>query len=330
HIFLELCTGGDLLQFIEDRGQVGDGEAKYIGLQLMKALNYLHSRKISHRDLKPENVLIHAPGAYPRIMLADFGFAKDNSFERTRSLAGTVSYVPPEALSVLFGYELGSQVPNFDGRRGYEGMPFDCWSLGVCLYFMISGRHPFDYGYGSAENSFASRYEDHAPAPTDKPSYWTSPWASFEIDIPSRQGSPPNRSDESSPPARYLTKADYPSSNDALNKRTLDRDATLKPLQPREQPGWEHYSFGEAHQDSMRSTGGVQELKVADTKFFAKEFLADEPLVSRPSIAKHLISKLLDSNSKSRLTIAGSLKSNWIVKDLDAMRKMYEKRIGPF
>lgn len=39
HIFLELCTGGDLLQFIEDRVQVGEGESKYIGLQLIKALN---------------------------------------------------------------------------------------------------------------------------------------------------------------------------------------------------------------------------------------------------------------------------------------------------
>ncbi|KAG8914950.1 Meiosis-specific serine/threonine-protein kinase mek1 [Tulasnella sp. 417] len=319
HIFLELCTGGDLLQFIEERVQVGDGESKYIGLQLMKALNYLHSRKISHRDLKPENVLVHAPGAYPRIMLADFGFAKDNSFERTRSLAGTVSYVPPEALSVLFGYGMGSQAPSFDARRG--------------------GKHPFDYGYDSAENSYASeRYSTPVADTPEKRSYWNSPWASFEIDFPSPQR-PDERylsasADHSHSPSAEIpqdrTRMNYGGSfsNDVTKSRTLEREATLKPAKPtNHESRWEEYSYAESYEDSMRST--VSEHMI-------KKRIMSGPVKfdwmgwgSRPE-AERLFSKLLDPNPKTRLTIAGALRSAWVVEDLPALRKMYEKRIGPF
>lgn len=51
HIFLELSTGGDLLTYITaspDRG-LCEGEAKYVMFQLLKGLEYLHSKFISHR-----------------------------------------------------------------------------------------------------------------------------------------------------------------------------------------------------------------------------------------------------------------------------------------
>ncbi|KAG8978656.1 Meiosis-specific serine/threonine-protein kinase mek1 [Tulasnella sp. 425] len=338
HIFLELCTGGDLLQFIEDRVQVGEGESKYIGLQLMKALSYLHARKISHRDLKPENVLVHAPGAYPRIILADFGFARDNSFERTHSLAGTVSYVPPEALSVLFGYGMGSQAPSFDSRRG--------------------GKHPFDYGYDSAENSYASRYDSTPVATTNKRSYRNSPWASFELDIPSpqdlwRRNSSGEGDSPCPPPAeiaqeRSCMKNGQPLLNDVVKRRTLERDATLKPVRPRNEPEPEHCSYAESYNDSFRSTVSEHMIKkrimsgpvtfdwmgwgsrpegIVDYRSSQGK---DSLLNNDIPVAKCLISKLLEPDPKARLTIKGALGSAWIAKDLQAIRKMYEKRIGPF
>lgn len=55
HIFLQLCTGGDLFTYItsheESEGRLCEGEAKYIMYQLLKALDYLHRKEISHRGV---------------------------------------------------------------------------------------------------------------------------------------------------------------------------------------------------------------------------------------------------------------------------------------
>lgn len=53
HIFLQLCTGGDLFTYITHTSETGnricEAEAKYIMYQLLLALRYLHEKLISHR-----------------------------------------------------------------------------------------------------------------------------------------------------------------------------------------------------------------------------------------------------------------------------------------
>ncbi|KAF9566147.1 kinase-like protein [Agrocybe pediades] len=130
HIFLQLCTGGDLFTYITHANGLGsricEAEAKYITYQLLQALKYLHEKQISHRDLKPENILLYCPGPYPRILIADFGLARPNSYQETFNVCGTVSYLPPEGILALDNKHLG-----------YIGMPSDCWSTGVILYIML-------------------------------------------------------------------------------------------------------------------------------------------------------------------------------------------------
>ncbi|KAG6336139.1 hypothetical protein ID866_2949 [Astraeus odoratus] len=159
YIMLQLSTGGDLFTYITThaRHRLCEGEAKYITFQLLRGLKYLHDRMISHRDLKPENILLYVPGPYPRIQIADFGLARPKAYQETLHVCGTISYLPPEGVRALECQELG-----------YAGMPADCWSLGIVVYAMLTGSHPFDFddtldnneGLSIDEGAGSKRLED--------------------------------------------------------------------------------------------------------------------------------------------------------------------------
>lgn len=134
YLFLELVTGGDLFGYVSRNRRLGEDESKFISYQLVLALQYMHDTKlISHRDIKPENILLAHHGPDPRVLLADFGAARlaDKAF---CSMQGTMSYAAPEVLTV------------YTRPQGYDGRKADIWSLGVCIYTMICGFHPFDNG----------------------------------------------------------------------------------------------------------------------------------------------------------------------------------------
>ena len=66
-----------------------------IAKQLVRALYYLHSNRVTHRDMKPQNILIGANGV---VKLCDFGFARamsSNTMVLT-SIKGTPLYMAPE------------------------------------------------------------------------------------------------------------------------------------------------------------------------------------------------------------------------------------------
>ncbi|KAI0801044.1 kinase-like protein [Fomes fomentarius] len=173
YIFLELCTGGDLFSYIVSHpdSRLCQAETKYIMYQLLKGLKYLHDRLISHRgkqsDLFPENILLHTPGPYPRIQIADFGLARPKAYQETFNVCGTVSYLPPEGILALDHKHLS-----------YVGMPSDCWSSGVIMYIMLAGTHPFDYGKVKGE----SEYYSHNPSEAgDDSQYSQEYWATDQL-----------------------------------------------------------------------------------------------------------------------------------------------------
>jgi serine/threonine protein kinase len=120
---MRLVRGGNLADAM--RSGVQQGIAIRWAYEVCAALAYAHSLGIVHRDLKPSNVLIQEDVA----VLGDFGLArlKDMStITQKGSVVGTPLYMSPEQT-------LGEEA----------GPASDCFSLGVIIYEMMLGRHPF-------------------------------------------------------------------------------------------------------------------------------------------------------------------------------------------
>src|SRR5579885_3004776 len=95
--------------------------------QICSALGYAHAQGIAHLDLKPLNLLVHHDG---RLLLSDFGLA--HLMEQGAIEGGT---------SLQFGSPLYMAPEHFDGRPIQQS---DIYALGVILYQMLTGRHPFE------------------------------------------------------------------------------------------------------------------------------------------------------------------------------------------
>ena len=126
YIVMDYIDGSDLGDFLRRYGRLPLNQTVRIGLELADALTRAHYLKIVHRDLKPANVLIQADGT-PK--LTDFGVAYFAGRERVTDTAialGTPQYMAPEMLR--------GEPP--DARA-------DIWSLGVILFELLTGMHPF-------------------------------------------------------------------------------------------------------------------------------------------------------------------------------------------
>ncbi|KAE9402541.1 Pkinase-domain-containing protein [Gymnopus androsaceus JB14] len=125
-IVTELCSGGELFDYLAEKGRLSEDETRFLFGQLCLAVAYLHEKGIVHRDLKLENVLLDERC---RVKLGDFGFTRE--FERRvlmETFCGTTGYASPEMLQ---------------GKK-YFGAEVDIWSLGVILYCLLTGMLPFD------------------------------------------------------------------------------------------------------------------------------------------------------------------------------------------
>lgn len=128
YIATEFCGRGDLYNYLQKHGvPLVEREALKYLRQILKALEYLHSKGISHRDVKPENVLMCGKG---QIKLADFGMChwrRPGGEKSTREYCGTPQYAAPEILA----------------RVAYVPERADMWACGVVLYAMLTRTLPF-------------------------------------------------------------------------------------------------------------------------------------------------------------------------------------------
>ncbi|MBX3202915.1 MAG: serine/threonine protein kinase, partial [Labilithrix sp.] len=137
----EFLEGEELADYVAKRGPLAPRLAAKIARQVCDALAAAHARGIVHRDMKPENVFVLGAsiGAFERgesrslhVKVLDFGISKagpgdTSQLTRTGVIMGTPSYMAPEQ----------ARGRSVDHRA-------DVYAVGACLYFMVTGRRPFD------------------------------------------------------------------------------------------------------------------------------------------------------------------------------------------
>lgn len=80
YIVMEMMEGGELFDYVVQKGTLTEGEAARIVKKVTSALAYMHSKHFIHRDLKPENLLLKQKPKTPyddiEVKVIDFGLSK--------------------------------------------------------------------------------------------------------------------------------------------------------------------------------------------------------------------------------------------------------------
>jgi serine/threonine-protein kinase len=124
---MEYVEGQNFEELLAERGRFAWKDVLDAALQICPALKHAHDRGIIHRDIKPPNLLLTAGGI---VKLTDFGIAKvfaTQQLTKTGGVVGTAEYLSPEQAA---------------GKPATKRS--DLYSLGVVLYFLLTGRPPFE------------------------------------------------------------------------------------------------------------------------------------------------------------------------------------------
>ncbi len=120
-LFFELVEGPALDQVLTDQGSLPEPQVRQIGARLAAALDKLHQAGWAHGDVKPANVRMTESGSP---VLLDLGGAQREG--TSRSQTGTLPFLAPERI-----------------RGAGPSFAADVFALGIVLYQLATGKHPF-------------------------------------------------------------------------------------------------------------------------------------------------------------------------------------------
>lgn len=129
YLAMELLQGESLAAWMDRGGRAPLTEVLRLGREIASGLAVVHAHGLVHRDVKPDNIWLEAP--HGRVKLLDFGLARfsneDARLTQGGTIVGTPSFMAPEQ------------------ARGESGdARSDLYSLGVVLYYLCTGRKPFE------------------------------------------------------------------------------------------------------------------------------------------------------------------------------------------
>ena len=129
YIIMEYLSGGDLLEFIEEKENfLTEKISAKIIKEIARGIKYMNLFGLIHRDLKPENIVFAKKDDITSLKIIDFGLTKTlGNDEKAKEAIGTITYLAPEVfLHKPYNHKV------------------DIWSIGIILYYLLSGLLPFD------------------------------------------------------------------------------------------------------------------------------------------------------------------------------------------
>jgi serine/threonine protein kinase len=144
-IVMEYVPGGRVDKLFTDPGRMDEARALEVAIDVAQGLKAVFNVGLIHGDIKPSNVLLDKEGI---AKLVDFGISRFHGSVSNQPIFGTPRYVAPEVALHRDG-----------DHRG------DIFSLGVMLFFALTGEHPFS-GRNNKEIVMA-RLENPAPSVRD-------------------------------------------------------------------------------------------------------------------------------------------------------------------
>ncbi len=133
-ISMDYVEGTDAAKLLREQYPSGMPKADVAEIisAVADALDHAHSRGLLHRDVKPANILLGPAGPRRRILLADFGIAREmgeiSGLTATNMLVGTTAYCAPEQLQ---GNDLDAHA--------------DQYALGCTAFNLLTGAAPFQH-----------------------------------------------------------------------------------------------------------------------------------------------------------------------------------------
>jgi serine/threonine protein kinase len=202
YLILDLIAGIEMFEHLVSNGAYSENECARLIREVASALSFLHGIGITHCDLKPENLMLsslnprcvcmrtivrnntgeeeaeetergirltYSCGSHLVLLLTffliisdavikliDFGCAQMDAddFEDTSLTGRTLAYCPPEVLD-----------PKSPARHQRIQSSVDMWALGVILYIMLTGVHPFDLSGQASDEEVAETVVNGKPPP---------------------------------------------------------------------------------------------------------------------------------------------------------------------
>ncbi len=155
---MELLEGETVASLVKREGPLPPSRAISIMVQVARALGEAHEHGIVHRDVKPSNVFLAGGDREAcTVKVLDFGIARvlrgdgDATLTSTGAIIGTPAYISPEAVT-------GEEV---DARA-------DVYGAGAALYFILSGRPPFEVEDRAAIGLLLAHANERAERPSAK------------------------------------------------------------------------------------------------------------------------------------------------------------------